>query len=69
MARSIIAKRKKARRGRPKTGALPMVGMRFAPEARKAVEAWAKRQPDKPTFSEAVRRLIERGLRDEPVPE
>jgi hypothetical protein len=29
------------------------------PELRKAVEAWARRQIDKPTLSEAVRRMIE----------
>jgi len=27
------------------------------------VDTWAKRQPDKPARSEAIRRLVERGLR------
>jgi hypothetical protein len=31
-------------------------------EVRAAVEAWAERQPDKPTLAEALRRLIDRGL-------
>ena len=53
----------KKKTGRPATGRDPMIGLRLAPEARAAVEAWAKRQPDRPSFSEAVRRLIELGLR------
>jgi len=32
-------------------------------EARLAVERWAAAQPDRPTFSEATRRLIELGLK------
>ena len=40
-----------------------MVGVRMSPESRKAVEAWAKRQDDKPSLSEAVRRLVEHGLK------
>jgi hypothetical protein len=41
---------------------LPMVGVRMSPESRKAVEAWADTQPDKPSLSEAIRRLVDRGL-------
>jgi hypothetical protein len=36
--------------------------VRLSHEAREAVEAWAKKQPDKPTLPEAIRRLIEQGL-------
>jgi len=36
-----------------------MVGLRMSPEVRKAVEAWARRQDDKPSFSEAIRRMVE----------
>jgi hypothetical protein len=63
MAKSIPAKRKK--RGRPATGLDPMVGLRMAPEVRKAVEAWAQRQDDKLSFSEAIRRMIEIVLKSE----
>lgn len=36
--------------------------LRMAPEQAEAVTAWAKRQPDKPNWSEAVRRLVAKGL-------
>ena len=36
--------------------------LRMSPEQTNAVSAWAKRQPDKPSWSEAVRRLVEIGL-------
>ena len=57
MRQSIPVKRKK--RGRPATGVDPLVGVRMSPESRKAVEAWAKRQADKPSLSEAIRRMVE----------
>jgi hypothetical protein len=60
MKRSISAKQKK--RGRPATGITPMIGIRLSPDKRKAVEAWAKTALDKPSLSEAVRRLVELGL-------
>jgi hypothetical protein len=60
MGNTIRVRQKK--RGRPKTGITPMVSLRLSSEAQKAVEAWARRQPDKPTMSEAIRRLVERGL-------
>jgi hypothetical protein len=36
--------------------------VRLSDEAQAAVEAWAKKQPDKPRLSEAIRRLIDHGL-------
>ena len=33
-----------------------------AGELRAAVERWAAQQPDKPTLTEALHRLVERGL-------
>jgi hypothetical protein len=39
-----------------------MVGMRLSPAKRREIEEWAAKQPDKPSFSEAVRRLIDLGL-------
>ena len=36
--------------------------VRLSDDARAAVEAWAKKQPDKPNLSEAIQRLIEHGL-------
>ena len=39
-----------------------MIGVRFSSESREQIEAWAERQADKPTLSEAIRRLVEVGL-------
>jgi hypothetical protein len=39
-----------------------MIGIRLSPDRRKAVEAWAKTELDKPSLSGAVRRLVELGL-------
>ena len=39
-----------------------MIGIRLSSNRRKAVEAWAKTELDKPSLSEAVRRLVEFGL-------
>jgi hypothetical protein len=36
--------------------------MRLSDDVQAAVEAWAKKQPDKPRLSEAIRRLIDHGL-------
>jgi hypothetical protein len=55
----------KKKTGRPATGKDPMIGLRLSPEKRREIEEWAARQPDKPSFSEAVRRLIDRGLLSE----
>ena len=37
--------------------------MRLSPELKNRVETWAKRQPDKPSRSEALRRLVEMALK------
>jgi hypothetical protein len=60
MAESIHVIHKK--RGRPATGHDPVLTVRLSPTARIAVENWAKQQPDKPSRSEAIRRLIEIAL-------
>jgi Arc/MetJ-type ribon-helix-helix transcriptional regulator len=40
-----------------------MRGLRMPPELEAAITAWIDRQPDpKPSRSEAIRRLIEKGL-------
>jgi Family of unknown function (DUF5677) len=62
MAKSISVKQEKRGRGRPAKGFDPLVGVRMPPESRQAVEAWAEMQPDKPSLSEAIRRLLERAL-------
>ena len=50
------------KRGRPRTGKDPMLAFRAPPAFTAEVEAWAKRQPDSPSRSEALRRLVELGL-------
>jgi hypothetical protein len=64
MKKSILAKQKT--RGRPATGTTPMIGLRASPELRAEIEQWADRQPDSPRLSEAIRRLVELGLKVKP---
>ena len=61
MKKTISAKQKSP--GRPATGITPMVGFRADPVIRAAIVRWAEYQPDKPTLSEAIRRLVELGLK------
>jgi hypothetical protein len=62
MAKSITAKPKKKRRGRPATGRDPMIGLRAGKELTAAIDAWAERHAVKGR-SEAMRLLIELGLK------
>jgi hypothetical protein len=69
MVRKPVKKKTGKKIGRPATGRDPLIGVRFAPEARRKVEVWAKRHDL--NFSEAVRRLIALGLEhrdDDPKP-
>jgi hypothetical protein len=61
MAKSIKVEPKK--RGRPATGKDPLMGFRASPTMRASVVRWAENQPDTPTLSEAIRRLVELGLK------
>jgi hypothetical protein len=38
------------------------------PESRQAIEAWAKSQKDKPSLSEAIRRLVDQALQKRKAP-
>ena len=49
--------------GRPATGKMPTIALRAGAEFRHAVEKWAAKQQDAPTLSEAIRRLVEIGLK------
>ncbi len=42
-----------------------LVGTRFQPDLLAAIDLWRKAQSDLPTRPEAVRRLVEIGMRDE----
>jgi hypothetical protein len=41
--------------------------MRVSDDFIEMVEKWAARQPDKPSRSEAIRRLVELGLKPKPT--
>jgi len=51
------------RPGRPATGQDPVTAIRLSPELRENVDVWASKQPDEPKRSEAIRRLVELGLK------
>jgi Arc/MetJ-type ribon-helix-helix transcriptional regulator len=61
MAKKSIAVTQK-KRGRPATGHDPVLTVRLPPAITSAIESWAKQQDDKPSRSEAIRRLIEFAL-------
>jgi hypothetical protein len=60
---AVKKKRITKKRGRPATGQDPVTAIRLSPELRNTVDAWAARQTDKPNRSEAIRRLVELGLK------
>jgi hypothetical protein len=51
--------------GRPRTGIRPLMGFRADPAIRASIVSWAEKQPDMPTLSEAIRRLVEIALKSE----
>ena len=51
------------KRGRPATGTTPTIALRAPNAFRTAVEKWAAKQSDAPSLSEAIRRLVELGLK------
>jgi hypothetical protein len=61
VSRKNVAQKKRGR-GRPATGQDPHISLRLSVETIAAAEAWAAQQPDKPTRSEALRRLIDLGM-------
>ena len=64
MAKQTVksGKRRPGSRGPLPTGKGRAVLVRIQPPQFAALEAWAKRQPDKPTVPEALRRLAEKAL-------
>jgi len=63
MAKSISVN--KMRRGRPKKvgGVDPVTAVRLPAKLSDAVDRWADKQADEPGRSEAIRRLVELGLK------
>jgi Arc/MetJ-type ribon-helix-helix transcriptional regulator len=62
MAKPKKVLRKKGR-GRPATGRDPVTAIRLSKELRETVDKWADSQDDQPSRSEAIRRLVELGLK------
>ncbi|MCK1437379.1 hypothetical protein [Bradyrhizobium sp. 15] len=61
MKRQPVITRKK--RGPPATGKGTLVGVRLQPDDLSAVDEWRDKQSDAPTRPEAIRRLVEIGLK------
>jgi hypothetical protein len=59
-----VAKKKKRGRGRPYAGGRdPLVALRMPPELTKRIDALAGAEPDQPSRSEMIRRLVELGAK------
>jgi hypothetical protein len=63
MNKKSIKKAIPKKRGRPATGKAPSRTFRLDDEFMAALDAWAARQGDTPTRSEAIRRLVDLGLK------
>jgi hypothetical protein len=61
--KSATKKDTKKSRGRPATGIGIQIGTRWAPEIVRLVDEWRREEPDLPGRPEAIRRLVELGLR------
>jgi hypothetical protein len=61
---SDYLERRRANRGRPKTGIGPNIGLRLYPELDAALDAWIAKQPEpKPSRPEAIRRILRQALK------
>ena len=67
MARQTVITRKGKRRGPAPTGVGVLIGVRFQPDALARLDKWAASHA--PSRPEAIRRLVERGLKAEPTAE
>jgi len=62
MKKSISVNKKSRGRPKKKGGVYPVAAVRLSPALGGEVDKWARSQPDAPTRSEAIRRLVELGL-------
>jgi hypothetical protein len=51
------------KRGRPATGNDPVRSFRMSDELVAVIDAWSANQEDRPSRAEAIRRLVELGLK------
>src|SRR5438105_15185143 len=63
MKKSISVNKKSRGRPKKKGGVYPVTAVRLSPALGTEVDKWAGSQPDTPTRSEAIRRLVELGLK------
>jgi hypothetical protein len=63
MKKSIPVNKKSRGRPKKKGGVHPVSAVRLPPEISAAVDDWASDQSDGPGRSEAIRRLVELGLK------
>jgi hypothetical protein len=61
--KSATKKDTKKSRGRPATGIGIQIGTRWSPEIVRLVDEWRREEPDLPGRPEAIRRLVELGLK------
>jgi hypothetical protein len=53
----------KKARGRPATGIRKLVGVRFDDDVIEAIDHWRRKEKETPTRPEAIRRLVDLGLK------
>jgi hypothetical protein len=63
MKKSISVNKKSRGRPKKKGGVYPVSAVRLPPTTGEAVDRWAASQADTPSRSEAIRRLVELGLK------
>jgi hypothetical protein len=63
MKKSISVNKKARGRPKKKGGVYPVTAVRLSPALGTEVDSWADSQTDAPNRSEAIRRLVELGLR------
>ncbi|MGY2906973.1 hypothetical protein ACVWVY_005994 [Bradyrhizobium sp. URHC0002] len=63
MKKSISVNKNPVGRPKKKGGSYPVSAVRLPPATAEAVDKWARQQDDFPGRSEAIRRLVELGLK------
>jgi hypothetical protein len=63
MKKSISVNKNPVGRPKKKGGSHPVSAVRLPPEIGASVDRWAEKQVDTPSRSEAIRRLVELGLK------
>jgi hypothetical protein len=63
MKKSISVNKNSVGRPKKKGGVYPVSAVRLPPDISTSVDDWSSKQSDKPSRSEAIRRLVELGLK------